>query len=106
MWGTIARMRLRADLPDEYLRGQFDALNMGRMPGWIRTEFFRSDDDPLEIWMVAMFKDEESYRANADSTSQHAVYMTLRACLEGDPEWHDVDEYASRYTPGYPEQTE
>ena len=42
-----------------------------------------------------MFEDAESYRANAESAAQHAIYLTLRACLEEDPEWHDVDEMVS-----------
>ena len=62
---------------------------------WLTTTFFRSDDDPQELWVVAMFKDAESYRANAESAAQHAIYLTLRACLEEDPEWHDVDEMIS-----------
>jgi heme-degrading monooxygenase HmoA len=102
MWGTIARMRLRPDIPEEYLRRQLEALKFGRMPGWVRSEFFRSAQDPGELWLVAMWDDEESYRANADSESQHAVYMTIRACLESDPEWHDVDEYVSKRPPGSP----
>ena len=95
MWGTIARMRVRPDVPEEYLLGQFNAFNTDRMDGWLTTAFFRSDDDPQKLWVVAMFEDAESYRANAESAAQHAIYLTLRACLEEDPEWHDVDEMVS-----------
>ena len=42
-----------------------------------------------------MFEDKESYRANAESSAQHSVYLTLRASLEADQEWHDVDEIMS-----------
>ncbi len=86
MWGTIARMRVRPDVPEEYLVAQLRALNTDRMAGWVHTTFFRSDDDPRELWLVAMFKDREAYRANAETAAQHAVYMILRACLEEDPE--------------------
>ena len=47
------------------------------------------------VELVAMFEDKESYRANAESSAQHSVYLTLRACLEDDPEWHDVAEFVS-----------
>lgn len=92
MWGTIARMRVREGVPDEYLLGQVRALNTDRMKGWKVTTIYRSDVDPRELWMVAMFEDKESYRANAESAAQHSVFLTLRACLDEDPEWHDVDE--------------
>ena len=95
MWGRIGRMRVRPDVPEEYLRGQMRAFNTDRMLGWLSTAFYRSDDDPRELWLVAMFEDKESYRANAESSAQHAMYLTLRACMEDDPEWHDVDEIAS-----------
>ncbi len=95
MWGTIARMRVRPEVPEEYLRAQIDALDMTRADGFLWTLIYRSDDDPLDLWMVAMFDTKESYRANAESAAQHASYMTLRACLERDPEWNDVDEVAT-----------
>lgn len=40
--------------------------------------------------MVVMFDSEESYRANADNPVQHSAFLTLRACLDQDPEWNDV----------------
>jgi antibiotic biosynthesis monooxygenase (ABM) superfamily enzyme len=85
-------MKVRPDVPEEYLQGQMRALSTERMKGWMTTSFFRSDADPNEWWMVAMFDTKESYRANAETPAQHAMYMMLRACLEEDPEWHDVDE--------------
>ena len=97
MWGTIARMQLRADIPEDYLRRQLEALQYGRMPGWVRSEFFRSAHDPQELWLVAMWEDEAAYRANAESEAQHSVYMTIRACLESDPEWHDVDGFVLKH---------
>ncbi len=95
MWGTIARMHVKSDVPEEYLVAQLSALNTDRMAGWVNTIFYRSEDDSRELWMVAMFSDEEAYRTNAGTAAQHAVYMMLRACLESDPEWHDVGEMVS-----------
>ena len=95
MWGTIARMQVKTDVPEEYLVAQLSALNTDHMAGWMSTTFYRSDEDPRELWMVAMFSDEEAYRTNAATAAQHAVYMMLRACLESDPEWHDVGEMVS-----------
>lgn len=92
MWGTIARMQLRPDVPADYLAAQMRALNPQYMGGFLFSTFYRSEENPRELWMVAMFEDEAAYRANAESTTQNAVYETMRACLDADPEWHDVDE--------------
>ena len=84
-WGTIARMKLRPEVPEEYLSAQMRALNPDRA-GWVNSAFYRSDEDPREFWLVVMFEDKESYRANAESSAQHSVYLTFRACLEDDPD--------------------
>lgn len=101
MWGTIARMRVRPDVPEEYLLAQLRAYKMGRAEGFIGVDFLHSDADPRELWLVAMYEDKATYRANAESAAQHAIYLTLRACLEDEPEWHDVDSLAS-IRPGRP----
>ena len=95
MWGTIARMQVRADVPEAYLLAQVNAFSSNRMNGMVSVTFYRSDGDPRELWMVAMFESQEAYRKNAESPAQHSVYLTLRACLERDIEWHDVDAIGS-----------
>lgn len=71
---------------------QFEALNTARMAGWLHTSIFRSDTDTDEYWMLAMFESKEAYQRNAESSTQHQVYLMLRSLMTGDPEWHDVDE--------------
>ncbi len=90
MWGTIARMRLKPDVPEEYLMAQINAAQTERMDGWIETDVYQSAEDPLEVWLIAMFDNEESYRANSESKAQHSMFMMMRACLDSDPEWHDA----------------
>ena len=50
---------------------------------------FQSDGDADELWMVAIFRDKESYFANADSPEQTEEFLRLRSLLSADPEWHD-----------------
>ena len=95
MWGTIARLRLKPDVPEQYLMAQLHAMSTDRMSGWRQTVLYRSDADPHELWMVAMFESKDAYRRNAESSAQNAVYVMLRSCLEADPEWHDVAEVTS-----------
>ena len=59
------------------------------------VDFYRSSTVPLEVWMLAMSADEESYRSNAESRAQYAGYLTMRASLQRDPEWHDVSQILS-----------
>ncbi len=47
------------------------------------------DNDPDEFYLVAIFKDKETYMANADSAEQHERYLVFRSFLKDDPEWHD-----------------
>lgn len=100
MWGTIAKMRVKPGA-EQFLLTQFHSMrNAERMPGWLFTHLFRSDANPEEFWMVAMFADKESYRLNAESPGQHRVYELIRSCLQEDPEWHDVDELDLMTGPG------
>ena len=94
MWGSIARMVVRPEVPEAYLLAQLNAFQ-SRPGGLVSGGIYRSASDPLEVWLVAMFEDEESYRNNAESRVQHAEYLTLRAFLQQDPEWHDVSEILS-----------
>jgi quinol monooxygenase YgiN len=83
-------MRLKPDVPAEYLMAQIDAAQTERMEGWIKTDVYQSVEDPRDVWLIAMFDSEESYRANAESEAQHSMFMMMRACLDSDPEWHDA----------------
>ena len=100
MWGTIAKMKVKPGA-EPFLLTQFHAMrNAERMHGWLFTHLFRSETDPDEMWMVAMFTDKEAYRRNAESSGQHRVYELLRSCPESDPERHDVDELDLMAGPG------
>ena len=44
---------------------------------------------PDELILVAVFRDRESYRANADDPEQDKWYRQLREHLQADPEWTD-----------------
>lgn len=91
MYGTIARLHPRSDRIDEliaYARRMEDVT----VPGFRSSYLFRPDVNPYDrptVFLVALFDDEASYRANAVSPDQHARYLELRALLEDDPEWMD-----------------
>lgn len=90
MFGTVARIRVKPGMGDrleEYM-GKFEGR---KVPGAVATYVYRMDNDPNELYMVAVFESRESYRANAESPEQDAEYRQLLELLVEEPEWHDGD---------------
>jgi hypothetical protein len=91
MYGTIARLHpspgRKADL-EAYGSRVADVPIDGVVGAWL----FTPDRDPYAretAFLVAIFEDEASYRANADSPAQHERYLEMRALLDDDPDWMD-----------------
>jgi quinol monooxygenase YgiN len=90
-YGTIARMRVKPDhlqqlqaLNDEWTQGR------GRqVDGFVASYVMRPDARPNELVLVAIFRDRDSYRANASDPDQDRWYRQMREHLEADPEWTD-----------------
>ncbi len=85
MFGSAFRMRPKAGMAAK-LREQM----MGsRRPAGMKTAYLLSETASGDVWGLAVFEDEKSYRDNAASPAQDAEYQKMRALLESDPEWHD-----------------
>jgi heme-degrading monooxygenase HmoA len=88
MYGTIARFRLKPGVKDEFVE-TMDSLGDANIPGWVADYYYQMDSDPDEFYLVAIFRNRETYQANADSLDQHERYLIFRSFLIADPEWHD-----------------
>lgn len=88
MYGTIARFRIKPGVKDEFIKAM-DDFGSAFIPGWVADYYFQMDRDSNEFYLVAIFKDKETYMANADSAEQHERYLVFRSFLENDPEWND-----------------
>ena len=88
MYGTIARLRIKPGVKDEFIKAMDDS-GVAKIPGWVADYYYQMDKDPDEFYLVAIFKDKEAYDANADSAEQHERYLVFRSFLADDPEWHD-----------------
>ncbi len=88
MYGTIARLRVRAGA-EEQLASWSRSAGTRPINGWLASYVYRADADPRELWLVVVFESREAYLVNAESDKQDAEYRRLRALLEADPEWHD-----------------
>jgi len=91
VYGTVARMRAKPgqeaklnELSDRWWRERGQ-----RIKGAMSSTMFRTDKDPSEFILVAVFDNKENYEANANDPQQDAWYKEFAACLEGDPMWMD-----------------
>lgn len=89
MYGTIARFRVKPNIDKEEFKRRMDAFDSAVIPGWIADYIFQTDADSDEFYLVAIFKDKDSYQANADDPSQHERYLVFRSFLVDDPQWND-----------------
>ncbi len=88
MYGTIAHFRIKPGTKDEFIKAM-DSFGDAIIPGWIMDYYFQLDRDSDEYYLVAVFKDKNTYQANADSPQQHERYLQFRSFLTADPEWND-----------------
>lgn len=91
MFGSVFRMQAKSGKKEELKKFM---MSDDRMPDGA-IQFYGFDTGGDELWGVAVFQDEKSYRANADDPAQHEWYMKVREMLTADPEWHDGEIMAS-----------
>ena len=89
MYGTIARFRVRPDINKNEFKQKMDSFDSSNIRGWIADYIFQTDADSDVFYLVAIFKDKESYNVNADDPAQHERYLIFRSFLLADPEWND-----------------
>ncbi|MEO7117594.1 MAG: antibiotic biosynthesis monooxygenase [Candidatus Limnocylindrales bacterium] len=88
MYGTVARVRIKPGTAEQWtaLQAEYDDTHID---GFIASYVYRLDVDPDDHYLVVMFRDEASYRANASAPDQDARYRKMRDLLAEDPKWHD-----------------
>jgi quinol monooxygenase YgiN len=88
MYGTIAKIKVTPGSEGALVRhmATYEELDI---PGHESSYVMRTDADPGTYFVVAVFRDEAAYRANADDPAQHARFLEMRSLLVADPEWND-----------------
>ena len=102
MYGTVAHMRVKPN-HQQQLQAMNDNWSQGRgsqVPGYVASYVLRPDDRPDELILLAVFRDRESYRANASDPEQDRWYRQMREHLEADPEWTDGELVFASTTAG------
>ena len=86
MYGSAFRMRPKSGMADQLRTVMMD--NPRRPKGMVAA-YLLNEDKSDDVWGLAVFEDEKSYRDNASDPAQDAEYRKFRELLESDPEWHD-----------------
>jgi len=88
MYGTVARMRVKPGMGAqlEQLSSEYESLDVD---GHVATYVFKLDSGPDDYYLIAIFRDRESYTTNAGDPAQDARFRRMREVLADDPKWHD-----------------
>jgi len=88
MYGTVARMRVKPGMGTqlEHLLQEYESLDVA---GHVATYVFQLDSGPDDYYLIAIFRDRESYIANAGDPAQDDRFRRMRDVLAEDPKWHD-----------------
>lgn len=97
MYGTVARMRALPGHEQQLVTMQkdWDEKRRPKVDGAIASYVFKSDADPDEYTLVAVFRDRAAYQSNASDPEQDAWFRQMRSHLAADPEWRDGEIIAS-----------
>lgn len=88
MYGTVARLKIKPGTFDQFSAVN-DEMSEDSSDGAVAVMAFRTNEDPEQLYLVAVFKDEESYYANADRPETNANYEKMAQFFAEDPQWHD-----------------
>lgn len=86
MYGTVARLKVKEDAIDDVKAWAQDDR---RPDGGVAAYVFKSDDDPQEFFLVAIFEDKASYRANAEDPETQQSFAEWSQFLAAEPQWND-----------------
>jgi len=96
MYGTVAYLKVKPGKEDELFRISQEDENQLRAAGFVSQVVYRLDNEQNMYIMAVVFKDKDSYVANANSPEQNARYERFRALLDADPKWADGEVILSR----------
>ncbi len=89
MYGTVARIKVKPGKFAEGLKEMEKQSQEAAGEGAVEVMVYRSDNDPNELYMIAVFEDKEKYFANAERPETNANYEKMAQFFASEPEWHD-----------------
>jgi quinol monooxygenase YgiN len=90
MFGTVARMTVQPGKEGEFVAiGEEWTKERGAATGQVAEYVFKMEGQPGDYYVIGIFRDRESYYANARDPETDRWYRRMRETLASDPEWHD-----------------
>jgi quinol monooxygenase YgiN len=101
MYGTVAYVKVQPGKEEEFVAtGTAWSRERGEQTGQVAEYLFKLDEGSGAYCLVGIFRDRETYRANAADPDTDRWYQKLRATLAADPEWHDGEVVQSAMLSG------
>lgn len=88
MYGTVAKFKTNPGAFDALMKIADDQSAIG-IQGYVGQYVYQMDDDPNVFYLAVLFKDKQSYLANAESPEQNERFQEMAQYFAGEPEWHD-----------------
>ncbi|MBM01739.1 MAG: hypothetical protein CL762_05070 [Chloroflexi bacterium] len=85
MYGSIFSMKPKEGQKEALIELLQGSPNNSRMVAW----FVMNPDDDGDLMGVAIFKDKESYKVNAEKEETHQNFLEMMEFLEEEPSWND-----------------
>ena len=97
MYGTVAHLHVKPGGEQSVvgLMNEWTQERKSKTDGFNAAYLYREDNEPGTFILVASFRDQESYRANASDTDQDGWFKRVRSHLIDDPVWEDGEIVAS-----------
>lgn len=90
MYGTVAHVQVQPGKEQEFIAiGEEWTRARGEATGQVADYIFKLDGQTGAYCVIGIFRDRESYRANAADPETDRWFRRMRATLTADPEWHD-----------------
>jgi quinol monooxygenase YgiN len=90
MFGTVARVKVQPGKEQEFATvvDQWTAVRAAAT-GQVAGYLVKLDNRPGEYLAIGVFRDRETYDANAKDSTTDSWYRKMRETLVVDPEWND-----------------
>ena len=86
MYGSIFNLKPKQGKKDELISHL--KMDEDKQEGGVAWYVLNPDDDG-DLVAIAVFKDKDSYVANAERPEQHENFMKMMDLLEEEPKWKD-----------------
>ena len=85
MYGSIFSLKPKQGMREDLINSFKDNSTPEGMVSW----YVMNPDDNGDLIGIAVFKDKESYKSNAEKPETHQNFIKMMELLEEEPTWND-----------------